>query len=100
MGSAGRVTFRVKGKQGNVLPARGKKPYGGVEVEIHAFLTLDLDGETTSVTRWIGVWLRPKAGLDILENRKMSGQCPESNHDSYQPDSSLVFHCAKNQKCI
>jgi hypothetical protein len=51
MGSAGRVTFRVKGKQGNVLPARGKKPYGGVEVEIHAFLTLDLDGETTSVTR-------------------------------------------------
>jgi hypothetical protein len=60
------------------------KAYGGVDVWIHIFLTLALDvgewsvsrpcrftlGETASVTKWMGGWVDPRAGLDDMEKRK------------------------------
>jgi hypothetical protein len=60
------------------------KTYGGVEVQIHIFLTLALDGgelstprsgcftpgERAPVTHWIGDWVGPRAGLDEVEKRK------------------------------
>jgi hypothetical protein len=58
--------------------------YGGVDVEIHIFLTSALFGgecsasrpgpftprERASVTRWIGGWVDPRAGLDDVEKKK------------------------------
>jgi hypothetical protein len=60
------------------------KPYVGVDVEIHIFLTSALFGAEWSTSRscrftpgerdprahWIGGWVDPRAGLDNLENRK------------------------------
>jgi hypothetical protein len=59
--------------------------YGGVDVQIHIFLTLALaggewsvsgpcrftpPGETAPCTHWIGHWVDPRAGLDDVEKRK------------------------------
>jgi hypothetical protein len=60
------------------------KAYGGVDVYIHIFLTLVLDGREWSAscpshftpgkrapgTHWIGGLVDPTAGLDDVENRK------------------------------
>jgi hypothetical protein len=60
------------------------KMYGGVDVEIHIFLTSALVGGEWSASRparftpvkrapgthWIGCWVGPKAALDDVENRK------------------------------
>jgi hypothetical protein len=60
------------------------KMYGGVDVYIHAFLTLALVGdewsasrpsrftseETATGTLRIGSWVGPRAGLDEVEKRK------------------------------
>jgi hypothetical protein len=51
-----------------------------VEVYLHAFLTLALAGgewllySTVSdhSTQWIGGWVDPRAGLDMVEKRKKS----------------------------
>jgi len=57
----------------------------GVEVYLHAFLTAAIDGgewsashlgrftpgETASGTHWIGVWVGPRAGLDVVVKRKI-----------------------------
>jgi hypothetical protein len=32
-----------------------------------------------SVTRWIGVWMGPRFGLDLLEEIKISCSCRDSN---------------------
>jgi hypothetical protein len=59
------------------------KAYGGVDVEIHVFMTSALvggewsasrpgrfiTGERASDTQWIGGWVGPRAGLDV-EKRK------------------------------
>jgi hypothetical protein len=55
------------------------KAYGGVDVQIHIFLTSALVGgvvsftpeERASGTHWIGGWVGPRAGLDDLEKRKI-----------------------------
>jgi hypothetical protein len=61
------------------------KTYGGVEVQIHIFLTSALvggewsdsrpcrftPGERTPGTHWIGGWVGPIAGLDYVEKRKL-----------------------------
>jgi hypothetical protein len=60
------------------------KPYGGLDVYIHNFLTSALvggewsasrpgrftSGERTPGTHWIGGWVDLKASLDNLEKRK------------------------------
>jgi hypothetical protein len=60
------------------------KAYGGVDVEIHIFLTSALAGGKWSASRlghftpgirapsthWIGGWVDPRAGLDDMEKRK------------------------------
>jgi hypothetical protein len=60
------------------------KAYGGVDAEIHIFLTSALVGgewsasrpsrftprERTPNTHWIGGWVGPRAGLDNVEKRK------------------------------
>jgi hypothetical protein len=60
------------------------KAYGGVDVQIHIFLTSTLaggewsasrpglftPGEGASGTHWIGGWLGPRACLDAAETRK------------------------------
>jgi hypothetical protein len=54
---------------------------GGVEVQLHSFLTKALDGDKWSAshpyrltlgkrapgTHWIGGWVGPRAGLDAVE---------------------------------
>jgi hypothetical protein len=60
------------------------KVYGGVDVQIHVFLTSALvggewsgsspgrftPGETAPCTHWIGGWVDPRAGLHDVEKRK------------------------------
>jgi hypothetical protein len=60
------------------------KVYGGVNVQIHIFLTSALaagewsasrpgrfaPGERAPGTHWIGGWVDPRAGLDNMEKRK------------------------------
>jgi hypothetical protein len=50
--------------------------YGGVDVQIHVFLTSALVGGEWSASRpgvlapgthWIGGWVGPRAGLDAVE---------------------------------
>jgi hypothetical protein len=62
------------------------KAYGGVDVQIHIFLTSALPGgewsalhprrfnpgERTPGTYWIGVWVGPRTGLDDVEKRKFT----------------------------
>jgi hypothetical protein len=59
--------------------------YGGVDVQIHVFLTLALVGgewsasrpssftpeERAPSTHWIGGWVGPRTGLDNVEGRKI-----------------------------
>jgi hypothetical protein len=60
------------------------KTYGGVDVQIHVFLTSTLaggewsalrpgrftPGERAPGTHWIGGWMGPRAGLGDVEKRK------------------------------
>jgi hypothetical protein len=60
------------------------KAYGGVNVQIHIFLTSALVGDEWSASRnghftpgeivpgthWIGGWVDPRVGLDDFEKRK------------------------------
>jgi hypothetical protein len=55
------------------------KVYGGVDVQIQVFLTSTLfegewsasrTGRFTPSTRWIGGWVYPRTGLDVMEKRK------------------------------
>jgi hypothetical protein len=60
------------------------KAYGGVDVQIHIFLTSSLvdgewsasrpgrftPGERAPSTHWIGGWVDPRACLDGVEKRK------------------------------
>jgi hypothetical protein len=68
------------------------------------YLTLALDGgewsascpdcftprERASGTHWIGGWVDPKVGLDMLLKRKIASPCQESNpdHPIMQPIAS------------
>jgi hypothetical protein len=74
---------------------------GGVEVEIHVFLTSAQDGREWSVSRpgnftpqgitsvayWIGGWLGPRTDLDAVEKIKAFCPCWKSN-----PAPSAVQH--------
>lgn len=68
------------------------KAHGGLEVQLHSFLTSALDD--MSVHLWVSApnihsaegWMGHLADLDALENRKTCCPCWESNHNS------LVIH--------
>jgi len=76
-----------------VLKNHTIKMYGWVEVQLHTFLTLLLHGgewsasqpacftprERVQVTHWIGGWVSPRAGLDVVTKRKIPSSCQESN---------------------
>jgi hypothetical protein len=78
------------------------KMYGGVEIQLHAFLTLALDGSVWSVscpgyftprerassTHWIGGWVGTRTGLDMVVKKKNPCPCQESNPG--HPAHSLV----------
>jgi hypothetical protein len=67
-----------------------------VEVKLHSFLILALDGSEwftlcpshftpakgSSVTHWIGGWVGPRANPDYLEKREISCPCWKLNHNS------------------
>jgi hypothetical protein len=75
------------------------KMYGGVEVQLHAFLTSPLDGGEWLTprlgpfnpgvrapgTHWIGGWVGPSVGMDVVAKRKNSRHwtCQESNPSRY-----------------
>jgi hypothetical protein len=74
----------------------------GVDVQLHAFLTSELEwgessvsrpglfipGERTPVSHWTGGWLVFRAGLDVTARRKNPSPCCESNPGS--PSHNLV----------
>jgi hypothetical protein len=82
------------------------KMYGGLEVQLHT-LNLALGGELTSSqpscftsprvgtprTHCIRGWVDPRAGLDMVEKRKLSLPCQESNPScpAHSLDSVLVL---------
>jgi hypothetical protein len=68
------------------------KAYGGVEVQIHVFLTWTLIGVSGQLhapaallpverTRWIRGWLGLTAGLDEAEKKKRNCSYLDSNSD-------------------
>jgi hypothetical protein len=73
------------------------KRCGGPEVYLHALLTSALDGgewsesrpdrfiprERVPGTHWIGGWLGPRAGLDVMVKRKKSQPLPGIEPESF-----------------
>jgi hypothetical protein len=71
------------------------KEYWGVEVSLHSFLTLALDGGEWSASRpgpgrftpmesapgihWIGDWVGPRAGQDAVVRRKTRTHDPPAH---------------------
>jgi hypothetical protein len=69
------------------------KTYGGVEVQLHAYLTPGIDGGEWSAsgpgrftlkegapgTHWIGGWMGPRTVLDAVMKRKIPSPRRESN---------------------
>jgi len=74
-----------------------------VKVYLHAFLTWTLDGGELSASRpdhfipgqripgtdWIGGWVGPRAGLNVVARRKYPSSCWKSNFG--RPVRSLLF---------
>ena len=74
------------------MSVHAMKSYGGVEAQLHSFLTSALDGSKRSIsdsggftpgegahdTHCIRVNVGPRVGLDITEKRKISFRCPEN----------------------
>jgi hypothetical protein len=89
-------TFRVlfvqlTGKKGKAV-LHAMKAYGGVEVQLHAFLTSVIHGREWSSARpgrftpgknpgthWIRGWVGSSVGLDVLEHREMH-ECQQPAH--------------------
>jgi hypothetical protein len=79
------------------------KAYGGVEIQLHAFLTSVLDGgewsvlrsghstpsETALGTHWMGDWVGPRAGLDTVVKRKIPNQ---ARNLSLRNIKVVIFH--------
>jgi len=73
------------------------KTYGGVKVALHAFLTSALHwgewsasrpgfftlGGTANGTNWIGDWMRPRVGLDVVEFLSLPEIEPRSSSSSH-----------------
>jgi hypothetical protein len=75
------------------------KAYGGVDVQIHIFLTSALvggecsasrsgrfiPGERAPGTHWIGGWVGPRAGLDDVEKRILEPTGSRTDSSVVQP---------------
>jgi hypothetical protein len=84
------------------------KAYGGVDVQIHIFLTLALAGGEWSASRsgrftsrkrgpsthCIGGWVDPRAGLDNLEKREFLTLLGLELRPIVQPVASHYTDCA------
>ena len=78
------------------VPHHAMKANWGAERLLPSFLPSALDGgewtashpscftstKTSAVTHWIGGWLDPRTGPDVLEDRKIFCLCWEVNHNS------------------
>jgi hypothetical protein len=81
------------------------KAYWEVEVQLHAFLTSALDGAEWSASRpgrftlrelgpgthWIGGWVGPRAGLDVVVKRKIPSLRRES-----KPRTPVLYNSPQN----
>jgi hypothetical protein len=75
------------------------KAYGGVDVWAHVFLSSALvggewstsrpgrftPGERPLCTHWVRVWVDPRAGLDVVEQRKISLASAGNRTLAFQP---------------
>jgi hypothetical protein len=82
------------------------KAYGGVDVQIHVFLTSELvwgewsasrpgrftTHERASRTHWIGGWVGPRAGLDDVEKRKFLPLPGLEHRPLYRPSLSQTLY--------
>jgi len=91
------ISLEVKRK---TVPLYAMKSYGGVEVQLHSFLTSALDcsewltsrpGRFTPVPIEQEAGVGPRAGLDILGKREMSCRYRNSNPGPSIPQPS---HCS------
>jgi hypothetical protein len=64
-----------------------------VSGQLHAPAGL-LSRETTSGTHWIGGWVGPRAGLEVMEKRKTSCPYREPNPDSSAIHPVAYTNCA------
>jgi hypothetical protein len=75
------------------------KAYWVMEVQLHIFLTLTVDGGEWSASRpgrftprekppgihWVGGWVGPRASFDAVVKRKIPSLCRDSNPRSSGP---------------
>jgi hypothetical protein len=76
------------------------KTYGGVEVQLHVFLSSALEegvwlalrpGDTAPGTHCTGGWVGPRVGLDKVEKRIKYFQCPYRESNPGRPSRSLFI---------
>jgi hypothetical protein len=56
--------------------------------------------ERSSDTQWTGGWMSPRAGLDVLENRKIFFSLSEMELWSFIPFRNHYTDCYKRAVCI
>ena len=77
----------------------------GIGVHLHSFLSSAIDGHEQSTptpgrfirkmnaaTHWIGNWVGPRAGVDLVQTIKISLPCRDSNPLSSSPQSTTKLH--------
>jgi len=88
--------------------------YGGVEVQLHAFLNSVQDGSDWSVSRpgrflpgerafrthWVGGWVDPKTGLEAVTKKKISAPAGNRTPVAYFESgfSNYVYILFKSQR--
>jgi len=60
-----------------------------VSGQLHTLADLPL-GKEPPDTHWIGGWVGPRAGLDVMVKRKISNPCQASNTCSSSPKPSAI----------
>jgi hypothetical protein len=101
VGSSGYTCSKIGWLKEKLPLSMSRRHIGWVEVLFYLFLTSALDGGKWSAscsgrfisgknsgTCWIGDWVGPRAGLDVLEKRKISFLYRDSNPD--RPAHTIV----------